>query len=201
LTGPAYFVSHGGEAFPQLIVVLQGYGVTVDLVGDTFISKAGITSSTFKQVPDVPVTSFNLNLPEGPYSALASNLPETDHGNFCGQKLVMPTIFTGQNGAQIKQSTPIEVEGCSNALSFISHKIKKRTLTVSVYAPAAGRLTIGGKGLKSVSKTAMQRETITFKVAQKRAERLKTTVKATFTPSTGKDRKKQSKALKVTFKK
>jgi hypothetical protein len=30
---------------------------------------------------------------------------------------------------------------------------------------------------------------------------LKTTVKATFTPSTGKDRAKQSKALKVTFKK
>ncbi len=43
LEGPAYFVSHGGEAFPSLVVVLQGYGVTVDLVGTTFISKAGIT--------------------------------------------------------------------------------------------------------------------------------------------------------------
>jgi hypothetical protein len=109
LTGPAYFVSRGGEAFPQLIVVLQGYGVTVDLVGDTFISKAGITSSTFKQVPDVPITSFELKLPEGPYSALAAN------GNLCTKKLTMPTEFIGQNGAEIHQSTPIAVTGCKKA--------------------------------------------------------------------------------------
>jgi hypothetical protein len=69
LEGPAYFVSNGGEAFPNLIIVLQGYGVTIDLVGDTFISKQGITSSTFKAVPDQPVTSFELTLPQVPFSA------------------------------------------------------------------------------------------------------------------------------------
>ena len=106
LSGPAYFVSHGGEAFPSLIVVLQGYGTTVDLVGTTFISHAGITSSTFEQVPDVPITSFDLTLPEGKYSALAAN------GNLCKTKLVMPTSFVAQNGATIKQSTKIAVTGC-----------------------------------------------------------------------------------------
>ena len=115
LTGPAYFVSHGGEAFPSLIVVLQGDGVTVDLVGTTFISKAGITSSTFKQVPDVPITSFELALPEGKYSALATNLPAKDHYSFCGQKLLMPTAFTAQNGSVIHQSTKISVTGCVKA--------------------------------------------------------------------------------------
>ena len=107
--GPAYFVSHAGEAFPDLIAVLQGYGVRVDLVGKTFISKAGITSSTFENVPDVPVSSFELYLPEGPYSALAAN------GNLCTSKLLMPTLFTAQDGAQLKQDTPITVTGCPKA--------------------------------------------------------------------------------------
>jgi hypothetical protein len=65
--------SHGNEAFPSLEIVLQGYGVTIDLVGTTFISKTGVTSTTFKTAPDQPFSSFELTLPEGPYSALAAN--------------------------------------------------------------------------------------------------------------------------------
>ncbi|HWX44277.1 MAG TPA: hypothetical protein VNY52_03030 [Solirubrobacteraceae bacterium] len=106
LEGPAYFVSHGGAKFPELIVVLQGYGVTIDLHGETFISKRGITSSTFAAVPDQPVTSFELTLPSGPYSALAAN------GNLCKSSLTMPTEFTAQNGAMLRQLTHIAVEGC-----------------------------------------------------------------------------------------
>jgi hypothetical protein len=114
LTGPVYFVSHGGEAFPNLIIVLQGYGVRVDLVGDTFISKAGITSSTFNQVPDVPISSFELYLPEGRDSALAAN------GNLCRSNLKMPTSFIAQNGMAIHQSTPISVTGCGAKASKAS---------------------------------------------------------------------------------
>ena len=119
LTGPAYFVSYGGAKFPELVVVLQGYGVTVDLHGETFINKAGITSSTFRQVPDVPIASFELKLPEGPYSALAAN------GNLCTTKLKMPTAFIGQNGATIKQSTPISVTGCAEKHKTKKHEKKK----------------------------------------------------------------------------
>jgi hypothetical protein len=113
LTGPAIFVSHGGEAFPSLVIVLQGYGVTVDLVGTTFISKAGITSTTFKTVPDTPFNDFELTLPQGKFSALASNLPAKANGSFCGQKLVMPSEFIAQNGAALHQSTPVSVSGCA----------------------------------------------------------------------------------------
>jgi hypothetical protein len=108
VTGPAYFVSYGGAKFPELVIVLQGYGVTVYLHGETFINeKTGITSSTFRAVPDVPITSFELNLPQGQFSALAANT------NLCNlKKLVMPTSFTGHNNLTIKQNTPITVTGC-----------------------------------------------------------------------------------------
>jgi hypothetical protein len=120
LQGPAYFVSHGGEAFPSLIVVLQGYGITIDLVGSTFISKQGITSSTFKTVPDQPVTSFELTLPQGKYSALGTNK------NLCTQKLAMPTVFVAQNGAEIHQSTKISVTGCPKSKARKATKTSKR---------------------------------------------------------------------------
>jgi hypothetical protein len=111
LTGPAYFVSHGGEAFPSLEVVLQGYGITVELVGMTQI-KGGITSTTFKTVPDVAFSTFELTLPQGKYSALGANLPAKAKYSFCNQKMVMPTELIAQNGAVIHQSTKIAVSGC-----------------------------------------------------------------------------------------
>ncbi|HEY3830329.1 MAG TPA: hypothetical protein VGL57_14135 [Solirubrobacteraceae bacterium] len=121
LSGPVYFVSHGGEAFPSLIVVLQGDGVRVDLTGSTFISRAGITSSTFKTVPDVPVSTFELYLPEGPFSALAAN------GNLCkaASRLKMPTELAAQNGAVIHQSTKITVTGCPKAKAARTSKRQK----------------------------------------------------------------------------
>jgi hypothetical protein len=117
-TGPAYLVSHGGEAFPDLEIILQGEGVTLVLVGNTQI-KNGITSSTFKTVPDAPVSSFELKLPAGPDSILSANVPQSAKYNLCGQALQMPTEITAQNGALINQTTKIAITGCA----------KKKTLT------------------------------------------------------------------------
>ncbi len=133
LRGPVYFVSHGGAAFPNLVAVLQGYGVRVNLVGETFISKKGITSSTFTNVPDVPVSNFELFLPEGRGSALAAN------GNLCKSKLVMPTSFVAQDGAQLKQSTPIQVTGCAKAKKARKARKASRSRTARRRHSAYGR--------------------------------------------------------------
>jgi hypothetical protein len=191
LMGPAYLVSHGGAAFPDVEMVLQGEGVELVIDGHTQI-KQGITYSHFETVPDAPFTSFEFNSPQGELALFAAN------GDLCDQKLVMPTTMTGQNGAVLKQNTPVEVEGCSNSLSVISSKVKKKTLTLSVYAPAAGKVTASGKGISTGAKTYSGREALTFTLKQKQAGKLKTKIKLTFTPKSG---KKQAKSLTVKFKK
>jgi hypothetical protein len=125
VVGPAYLVSHGGAAFPDLVLILQGEGVTVQLVGSIDIKK-GVTSSAFNNVPDVPISTFDLTLPQGPHSALAANLPAKAKGSLCGQGLVMPTTITGQNGAQVKQNTKIAVTGCPKAKKKHKAKAKHR---------------------------------------------------------------------------
>ena len=190
LTGPAYFVSHGGEAFPSLIIVLQGYGVTVHLVGATFIDqKTGITSSTFRTVPDVPVGTFELNLPEGQFSALAAN------GNLCKQNLQMPTEFVGQNGTLIKTTTRIATTGCRLSIGVVRHAVHGRKATIAVSVPSAGTLHASGPGLSRGSAKAAGAGTVTVSLSLTGREqrflshhpgrRLKVNVALHFTPTHG----------------
>ena len=119
LSGPAYLVSHGNAAFPDVEFVLQGEGITLILDGKTDIKK-GITYSRFESTPDAPFTTFETELPTGPHSALTANVAESQHYSLCASKLLMPTEITGQNGALIKQTTKIGLTGCVK-----SSKIKK----------------------------------------------------------------------------
>jgi hypothetical protein len=114
LAGPAYLVSHGNAGFPDLEIVLQGEGIKLVLDGHTDIKK-GITTSTFETVPDAPISSFELKLPTGPFSVLATNLPAKAKYSLCSQKLSMPTTITAQNGLVLNQSTKIAIGGCAKA--------------------------------------------------------------------------------------
>ena len=155
LTGPAFLVSHGGQAFPDLDLVLEGDGVKVILTGNTNI-KNGITSSTFAAVPDVPVSSFELNLPTGPHSAL------TAIGNLCLKPLLMPTTITAQNGAVIKQNTRISVSGCG--VRILSRRVRGHKLILVLRTLGGGLITVKGNGLRGASRRVKRSATVTFKL-------------------------------------
>jgi uncharacterized repeat protein (TIGR01451 family) len=153
LTGPVILVSHGGAAFPDVEIVLQGEGVEILLDGKTDIKK-GITYSHFEAVPDAPFSSFEANLGEGPHSIFTTEHP--GQTNLCSKTktitrtrietkkvhgktrkvtvkvkktvsatLVVPTKLVGQNGAVLTQNTNVSVSGCAKARS--TKKVKRKT--------------------------------------------------------------------------
>ena len=152
LEGPAYLVSHGNAAFPDLEFLLQGEGVHVTVDGKTDVKK-GITYSKFETVPDAPISSFETAFPEGPHSVLAAN------GDLCTQSLIAPTTIVAQNNVQTTQQTKIAVTGCPPAkpsVSVTKTRMKGSTLLVTVKISATGTVKISGSGLKTTVKRGLK---------------------------------------------
>ena len=189
LVGPAYFVSYGNAKFPELVLVLQGYGVTIQLHGETFISKSGISSSTFNQIPDAPVPSFELKLPAGKDSALTGN------GDLCARALRTPTVIVAQNGLTVREDPRISVSGCRPAIKVVRHAVRGHVATLTVIVPSAGKLLASSKGFARAAKKVSKAGTATIKLTVSKTERrflalhpkrrLKSTVKLLFIPSHG----------------
>ncbi len=141
LDGPVYLVAHP-TGLPSLEALLQGQGLNIDL--SSAIALAPSLTSTFQAIPDVPITSFVLNLPKGPHSALSASK------GVCGGALTMPTTIVGQNGARIERATPISVTGCG--IKILRARVKKGTVTLTVQVSQLGKLTGRGTGLRAASR-------------------------------------------------
>jgi hypothetical protein len=191
LEGPVYFVSNAGLAFPNVVMDLRGDGVHVELVGNTLI-RNGVTSATFPNTPDVPFENIEVTLPTGEYSEFGANLPH-ESLDFCGQKLTVPTELRAQNGLEIHQNTPVAVNGCPSTISLRSHSHTAHSLTVSVYVPAPGKLTVAGKNLRTTGRSTHGQEDVNLTLHAKRTGMTKITLN--FQPGKG---RRQHRTIRLT---
>lgn len=162
LAGPVYLVAHP-TGLPTIEALLQGHKLSIDLSGTITFTATGL-NSTFGAVPDAPITSFVLDLPPGPHSALAST------SGVCSGPLTMATTIVGQSGARIQRATPITVKDCPPKvptllkLKILRARVKGSVATLLVRVPRAGTLTARGKGLRKASRRVTTARKVTLKV-------------------------------------
>lgn len=104
LEGKVYFRSNGGERLlPDVVADLNGL-FNIVLVGEVTSKKARITT-TFRNVPDAPVSRFDLNLFGGKRGLLVNNR------NLCKSKQKAAVALSGQNGSAY-DTTPAIATSC-----------------------------------------------------------------------------------------
>jgi hypothetical protein len=146
LTGPAYIVAVNGT-LPKIVLLLAGGGVDLTLESRIGVDKAtGRVVATFGGIPDVPLTSFDLDLPQGPHSVL-----EASGTTLCGKAVTLGLAAVGQNGKALRVAEqPVDIAGCPvSARATTSGSVVK----VKVSAPGAGRLTVSGPGLRAAKRS------------------------------------------------
>jgi hypothetical protein len=170
LGGPVYLVAHA-TGLPTIEALLQGHKLSIDLSGTITFTTTGL-QSTFATVPDAPITSFVLDLPTGPHSALSSTK------GVCSGPLTMPTTIVGQSGARVEQTTPITVTDCAASvpsvakLKILSARVKGSVATLVVQVPRAGTLTARGKGLRKASRKVTKAGKVTLKLRLSKSGRV-----------------------------
>jgi len=118
LAGNVYFVKNiridpvtGNEirTLPMIIVALRGE-IAVNLKGESNTTKAGKLVNTFDQVPDAPVSQFNLNIAGGKTGIIAVTRTRRALINICAGRHTAEADMNGQNGRQhdrdIRMKTP-----------------------------------------------------------------------------------------------
>jgi hypothetical protein len=201
LQGTVYLVAHSGGGLPTLEVILEGPGLRIAL-SSTITLGAGITS-TFPSIPDVPISQFTLNLPQGPHSAL------TTRADLCAAPMVVESTVFSQSGKTVQQSTPVTVTDCG--IAIVSSAVKGSAATLMLRVPAGGTVTVSGKGLKTVKRNVNTQQvkvklalTKKGKAALKRKRlrhrKLAVTATARFAPAAGTQAAASKATKKLVFK-
>jgi hypothetical protein len=133
LSGNVYFVKNvrtdrrtGNQirTLPMIIVALRGE-VAINLKGESSTTRAGKLVSTFDQIPDAPITQFNLNIKGGKRGILAVTRTARAKINLCTGRHTAESDMDGHNGRRhdtdIRMKTP-----CTRAQTKAAKRKAKR---------------------------------------------------------------------------
>jgi hypothetical protein len=118
LSGNVYFVKNvrtdprtGNQirTLPMIIVALRGE-VAINLKGESSTTRQGKLVSTFDQIPDAPITQFNLNIKGGNTGILAVTRTARSKINLCTGRHIAESDMDAHNGRRhdtnIRMKTP-----------------------------------------------------------------------------------------------
>jgi len=118
LSGNVYFVKNvridpktGNEirTLPMIVVALRGE-IAVNLKGESSTTKSGKLVNTFANVPDAPISQFNLNIQGGSNGILAVTRTRKARINLCAGRHTAETEMDGHNGRRhdtdVRMKTP-----------------------------------------------------------------------------------------------
>ena len=141
LSGPVYLVQQPGVIIPALVADLRGR-VHVQIKIANVIRAGKFIKSTVTGVPDLPVSTFDLNLDAGTGSPLENKLDLCRKGRKV-RKLTAAVSFTGQNGPTVSTKPRIRVPGCGPIASAKLSRARRAGVLLRVKVrrhPDGGRL-------------------------------------------------------------
>jgi hypothetical protein len=114
LEGPVYLTTGFGHKLPDLVADLNGQ-IHIQLDGRVDTAKDGALRTTFKTVPDAPVSTFTLDLLGGSKGLVQNS------GNLCGAHRQAALRMVGHNGKVVRKNVPLKA-ACGKAPKHKRHR-------------------------------------------------------------------------------
>jgi hypothetical protein len=186
LTGPVYFVKNirkdpkTGRAIktlPTLAIPLKGEGVSLIIRASSSVVDNHLVT-TFDNIPDAPVSRFELNIDGGRHGILV-----VSNADICKATQIAGQQIDGQNGKAADADVFLSTPSCP--LKILSKSFTRTAMKVKVGGVGAGKLTVRGRGLKTTSKTISKSTVVTVAVPLTQAGRRHrpSKLKLAFTPA------------------
>ncbi len=134
LSGNVYFVKNiridektGNQirTLPMIIVALRGE-IAINLVGESSTTRGGKLVNTFDEVPDAPVSQFNLNIKGGRNGILAVTRTRRSTINLCAARHVAEADMDGHNGRRYDRNVSMKTPCVKRQTKAAKRKARQR---------------------------------------------------------------------------